>query len=92
MTGAVGDCLALRAPRGRTKSCDNPFIDQRLRGASVAVAEQLQEFCGERRRDIVRFATLQLRDEALAEDVVQETLLTALQGSDVFSGRASVKT
>jgi RNA polymerase sigma-70 factor (TIGR02943 family) len=58
----------------------------------VAIAEQLQEFCGERRRDLVRFATLQLRDEALAEDVVQETLLAALQGSDAFSGRASVKT
>jgi len=40
----------------------------------------------------VRFATLQLRDEALAKDVVQETLLAAPQGSDAFSGRASVKT
>ncbi|MBP6734710.1 MAG: sigma-70 family RNA polymerase sigma factor [Chromatiaceae bacterium] len=58
----------------------------------MAIAEQLQEFCGERRRDLVRFANLQLRDEALAEDVVQETLLAALQGSDAFSGRASVKT
>ena len=58
----------------------------------MAIAEQLQEFCGERRRDLVRFANLQLRDEALAEDVVQETLLAALQGSDAFSGRSSVKT
>ncbi len=58
----------------------------------MAIAEQLQEFCGERRRDLVRFANLQLRDEALAEDVVQETLIAALQGTDEFSGRSSVKT
>ena len=54
----------------------------------MAIAEQLQEFCGERRRDLVRFANLQLRDEALAEDVVQETLIAALQGTDEFSGRS----
>lgn len=41
---------------------------------------------------MVRFAFLQLRDEALAEDVVQETLLAALQGASGFAHRAQVKT
>ena len=40
---------------------------------------------------LLRVAKLQLRDEALAEDVVQETLLAALSGS-TFSGKSSLKT
>ena len=40
---------------------------------------------------LLRVARLQLRDEALAEDVVQETLLAALPGSG-FSGKSSLKT
>src|SRR3954468_9468751 len=40
---------------------------------------------------LLRVARLQLRDEALAEDVVQETLLAALSGSG-FSGKSSVRT
>ena len=40
---------------------------------------------------LLRVARLQLRDEALAEDVVQETLLAALAGSG-FSGKSSLRT
>ena len=40
---------------------------------------------------LFRVAKLQLRDDALAEDVVQETLLAALSGSS-FSGKSSLKT
>ena len=40
---------------------------------------------------LFRVAKLQLRDDALAEDVVQETLLAALSGSP-FSGKSSLKT
>jgi RNA polymerase sigma-70 factor, ECF subfamily len=40
---------------------------------------------------LFRVARLQLRDDALAEDVVQETLLAALSGSG-FSGKSSLKT
>ncbi|MEO8345602.1 MAG: sigma-70 family RNA polymerase sigma factor [Betaproteobacteria bacterium] len=40
---------------------------------------------------LMRVAQLQLRDPALAEDVVQETLLAALSGS-TFSGKSSLKT
>ena len=41
---------------------------------------------------LLRVAVLQLRDPALAEDVVQDTLIAALQGEAGFSGRSSVKT
>ena len=44
------------------------------------------------RRDMVRFAGLQLRDETLAEDVVQEALAAALSGAREFAGRSALKT
>lgn len=44
------------------------------------------------RRDMLRFACLQLRDEQLAEDVVQEAMMAALAGEKQFAGRSAVKT
>ena len=41
---------------------------------------------------LLRVAVLQLRDGDLAEDVVQDTLVAALQGAKGFSGRSSLKT
>lgn len=41
---------------------------------------------------LYRYALLRLRDEARAEDAVQETLLAALQGDSAFAGRSAVKT
>ena len=41
---------------------------------------------------LLRVAALQLRNDELAEDVVQDTLLAALQGKAGFSGRSSLKT
>jgi RNA polymerase sigma-70 factor (ECF subfamily) len=52
----------------------------------------LEESLQKIRPTLLRFALLQLRDEAAAEDVVQETLLAALQGKDTFGGRAQLKT
>jgi len=44
------------------------------------------------RRYLFRVARLQLRDDDLAEDIVQDTLVAALQGASRFSGKSSVKT
>lgn len=41
---------------------------------------------------LFRYALLQLRDRSAAEDVVQETLLAALENRSQFSGRSSAKT
>ena len=47
----------------------------------------------ERQRSyLMRVARLQLRDTALAEDVVQDTLTAALTAKDGFTGKSSVKT
>jgi RNA polymerase sigma-70 factor (ECF subfamily) len=48
--------------------------------------------CNSHRGYLLRVAMLQLRDNDLAEDVVQDTLLAALQGATGFSGRSSLKT
>jgi RNA polymerase sigma-70 factor (ECF subfamily) len=48
--------------------------------------------CNSHRGYLLRVAVLQLRDNDLAEDVVQDTLLAALQGAKGFSGRSSIKT
>ncbi|MEO8136307.1 MAG: sigma-70 family RNA polymerase sigma factor, partial [Betaproteobacteria bacterium] len=41
---------------------------------------------------LLRVARLQLRDRDRAEDVVQETLLAALEAKDKFAGKSSIKT
>ncbi|TFW09600.1 sigma-70 family RNA polymerase sigma factor [Oxalobacteraceae bacterium OM1] len=41
---------------------------------------------------LLRFALLQLRDEALAEDVVQDTLIAVLEKPDGFAGKSSLRT
>src|SRR5512143_1043856 len=47
----------------------------------------------ERQRSyLMRVARLQLRDNALAEDVVQDTLTAALTASAGFTGKSTVKT
>lgn len=50
------------------------------------------EFVAAVRRDMLKFAQLQLRDAALAEDAVQEALLAALAGGRSFAGRSALKT
>ena len=44
------------------------------------------------RPHLLKFAMLQLRNPAEAEDAVQETLLAALQAADRFAGGSSVRT
>ena len=47
----------------------------------------------ERHRPVLlRFAMLQLRNRAQAEDAVQETLIAAIQGAKNFAGKSSVRT
>src|SRR6266446_4012726 len=48
--------------------------------------------CNSHRGYLLRVAVLQLRDNDLAEDVVQDTLVAALQGAKGFSGRSALKT
>lgn len=44
------------------------------------------------RPTLYKIALLQLRDHTAAEDVVQETLLAAIEGGAAFQGRSSIRT
>ena len=59
-------------------SGDTPTVDPR----------EIERFRGY----LTRYALLQLRDPGAVEDVVQETLLAAIQGGARFSGKSTVKT
>jgi RNA polymerase sigma-70 factor, ECF subfamily len=58
----------------------------------TTVTEHDAQFLVDMRRDMLRFASLQLRDEQLAEDAVQETMLAVLNGKQGFAGRSALKT
>lgn len=51
-----------------------------------------REFLDSLRRQMHKFATLQLSDTHLAEDAVQEALMGALKNVQSFGGRAALKT
>lgn len=55
---------------------------------SAPSAEQLAQY----RDYLMRYALYQLRDETLAEDAVQETLLAAVQAKQGFAAQSSVRT
>ena len=44
------------------------------------------------RQPLLRFAKLQLRNDAAADDVVSETMLAILEKPDNFEGRSSLRT
>ena len=49
-------------------------------------------FLNELRAMMLKFAKLQLADEALAEDAVQDALIGALKNADKFERRSALKT
>lgn len=49
-------------------------------------------FVKDLRKQMLRFATTQLLDAHLADDVVQEALVGALKGTHAFRGQAAIKT
>lgn len=68
---------------------------ERARGGDAVAMEDWRNdgaMLADIRRDMVRFALLQLRDSQAAEDAVQEALLAAFDGAERFAGRAALKT
>lgn len=61
-------------------------------GVSDAASLTDPVFLKDLRSQMIKFATIQLGDEALAEDAVQEALIGALKNAQSFSRRAALKT
>lgn len=61
--------------------------------ASETLADLANDaFLQDLRRQMLRFASAQLSDTHLADDVVQEALVGALKGAQAFRGHAAIKT
>lgn len=58
----------------------------------MASGEEFAQLLESLRRDMLRFARLQLRDDSIAEDAVQEAFIAAYEKRDSFAGRSSLKT
>ncbi len=72
---------------------DSPADDARLVAALRGGDEQaFRELIDRYQASFVRVAKSYVRDQAVAEDVAQETWLAVLQGLDRFEGRSSLKT
>jgi RNA polymerase sigma-70 factor (ECF subfamily) len=54
--------------------------------------DTLPQAVAELRPTLLRIARLQLRNDTWAEDVVSETLISALEGADRFGGQSQLKT
>lgn len=54
--------------------------------------ENLQDAIAGLRPTLLRFARLQLRDDAAAEDAVQECLLAAMSAGQSFAGKSALRT
>jgi len=67
---------------------DASLLDSLRAGDEKAFAELV----GQYHTALVRLARLFVRDEAVAEELAQETWLAALQGLNRFEGRSSLKT
>lgn len=77
------------AGRGRPLSPDEPALIERARGGDTAAFEALVE----RHQDAVfRFARTLTRDDARAEDALQETFLAALTALPAWRAESSLRT
>ncbi|MGQ0710448.1 MAG: RNA polymerase factor sigma-70 [Rhodoferax sp.] len=67
-------------------------VDGSAGGPAFQSLFQDTAFLEDLRRQMLRFATLQLSDRDLAEDAVQEALIGAMRNTQHFAGRSAYKT
>lgn len=70
----------------------NVFIDEKEHEPPDESALVNPAFLKELRTQMLKFASLQLNDQALAEDAVQEALIGALKNAKAFNRQAALKT
>lgn len=90
---ATGDGQSVAAPNGDTRevvtSAEDMALVQALRaGDEAAFATLVERYNGA----LLRLARMYVHDQAVAEEVVQDTWIGVLNGIDHFEPRASLKT
>lgn len=63
-----------------------------LRAKDSVISQLTEPALAQHRPVLFRYALLQLRDNELADDIVQETLLAAWQSAAAFAGKAGLRT
>lgn len=63
-----------------------------MNASTLNPTSQLHQQLEAMRPTLIRFAQLQLRNDALAEDAVQDSLIAVLEKPDQFSGQSSLRT
>jgi RNA polymerase sigma-70 factor (ECF subfamily) len=79
------DAAAFAIPRSLESAMT---VDETAAAPAVSIGRAVAEH----RAYLVRFARQRLQDAALVEDVVQDTIVAALQGAAQFEGKASART
>ncbi len=84
----------LRRPRQTDRFTNFAPAPAHPLAGSVAssLSKNIQAEIETQRAYLLRIAVLQLRNESVAEDVVQDTLIAALEGADRFAGNSTVRT
>jgi RNA polymerase sigma-70 factor (ECF subfamily) len=77
-----------RRPRPQPETDDSALVTALRAGEERAFEELVKRYHG----PLIKIALMYVRDRAVAEEVVQETWLAALEGIDRFEGRSSLKT
>lgn len=89
----MGGPLDRVAPHGNRRAArGTPGVGRRMTAAAARPAPDDPVYLAQLRRDLLRFARLQLRDAAAAEDAVQEALTAAWMHADRFSAQSEHKT
>jgi RNA polymerase sigma-70 factor (ECF subfamily) len=85
-------CSHERPDTARNSSMDAPTNEGPSPAAADAAILSDTAFLNDLRRQMIKFATLQLSNSHAAEDAVQEALMGALKNAKSFAGRAALKT
>jgi RNA polymerase sigma-70 factor, ECF subfamily len=90
---AAAKPISVSVPAAHVVSCTGKA--GRYHGGAFAIPMATPDFNAQlssHRSYLLRVARLQLRNDELAEDVVQDTLVAALQGADGFTRKSSLRT
>jgi RNA polymerase sigma-70 factor (ECF subfamily) len=88
----------ITSPSSKSLMTDDPIAIQEIEQAATGVAPSANGLAPisidftEHRPALLRFARRKIRDQDLAEDAVQDTLLAALASAGSFKGESAVRT
>lgn len=84
--------MPCKAPQTQSNQTMNPMTSTRSETSTNSAGTPFGQQLAEHHNYLLRFARLQLRNDAWAEDAVSETVLAALAKPQAFGNRSQLKT